>query len=45
MIVLTYIIARTFQFYSKVSGYTVKPWTEKIAMTFENENGIVIGLP
>ncbi|KGO43760.1 Cytochrome P450 [Penicillium expansum] len=44
MTILTYIIARIFQTFSTVSDYNVKPWTEKIAMTFENENGVLIGL-
>ncbi|GAQ41770.1 hypothetical protein AtubIFM55763_002868 [Aspergillus tubingensis] len=44
MIVLTYIVARIFQTFSTVSDYNTKPWTERISMTFENENGVLVGL-
>lgn len=44
MIVLTYIVARIFQTFSTVSNYNTKDWTEKISMTFENENGVLVGL-
>ncbi|CAI7649735.1 unnamed protein product [Penicillium glandicola] len=44
MIVLTYIVARVFQTFSTVSNYNKKEWTERISMTFENENGVLVGL-
>ncbi|KAI9933969.1 hypothetical protein ASPWEDRAFT_168246 [Aspergillus wentii DTO 134E9] len=44
MIVLTYIVARIFQTFSKVSNFNTKEWTERISMTFENQNGVLIGL-
>ncbi|KAJ5143478.1 uncharacterized protein N7515_002265 [Penicillium bovifimosum] len=44
MIVLTYIVARIFQTFSTVSDYNTGQWTERISMTFENENGVLIGL-
>lgn len=43
-IIVTYIIARMFQTFSTVTDYNSKPWTERISMTFENENGVMIGL-
>ncbi|KAE8415252.1 cytochrome P450 [Aspergillus pseudocaelatus] len=44
MIVLTYLVARIFQTFSTVSNYNTHDWTERISMTLENENGVVIGL-
>ncbi|PWY73072.1 cytochrome P450 oxidoreductase/alkane hydroxylase [Aspergillus sclerotioniger CBS 115572] len=44
MIVLTYIVARMFQTFSTVSNYNTRPWKERISMTFENENGVLVGL-
>ncbi|CAG7956485.1 unnamed protein product [Penicillium nalgiovense] len=44
MTVLTYIVARIFQTFSNVSNYNTKEWTERISMTFENENGVLVGL-
>ncbi|KAF9882814.1 hypothetical protein FE257_005121 [Aspergillus nanangensis] len=44
MIVLTYLVVRVFQTFSKVSNYNTQPWTERISMTLENENGVLIGL-
>lgn len=44
MIILTYLVARLFQTYSRVSNYNTQPWTEKISMTFENDNGVFVGL-
>ncbi|GKZ23684.1 hypothetical protein AbraIFM66951_004560 [Aspergillus brasiliensis] len=44
MIVLTYIVTRIFQTFSTVSDYNTKPWKERISMTFENENGVLVGL-
>ncbi|KAI2820814.1 hypothetical protein CBS115989_3417 [Aspergillus niger] len=44
MTVLTYIVARIFQTFSTVSDYNARPWTERISMTFENENGVLVGL-
>ncbi|KAJ5999443.1 cytochrome P450 monooxygenase [Penicillium sp. IBT 35674x] len=44
IIVITYIVARMFQTFSNVTDYNSKPWTERISMTFENENGVMIGL-
>ena len=44
MIVLTYIVARMFQTFSTVSNYNAGPWKERISMTFENENGVLVGL-
>ncbi|KAJ5213811.1 hypothetical protein N7449_000980 [Penicillium cf. viridicatum] len=44
MIVLTYIAARILQKVSTVSNYNTKEWTERISMTFENENGVLVGL-
>lgn len=44
MIVLTYIAARILQKLSTVSNYNTKEWTERISMTFENENGVLVGL-
>ncbi|CAI7574313.1 unnamed protein product [Penicillium viridicatum] len=44
MIVLTYIVARIFQTFSTVFNYNTKEWTERISMTFENENGVLVGL-
>lgn len=44
MIVLTYIVARIFQTFSTVSNYVTREWTERISMTLENENGVLIGL-
>ncbi|KAL4908400.1 hypothetical protein BDW74DRAFT_175083 [Aspergillus multicolor] len=41
MIVLTYIVTRVFQTFSSVSDYNLSPWKERIAMTFENENGVL----
>ena len=43
-IVLTYIVARMFQTFSTVSNYNAESWKEKISITFENENGVLIGL-
>ncbi|KAJ5640097.1 cytochrome P450 oxidoreductase/alkane hydroxylase [Penicillium longicatenatum] len=43
-IIVTYIVARMFQTFSTVIDYNTKPWTERISMTFENENGVMIGL-
>jgi hypothetical protein len=42
--VLTYIVTRMFQTFSSVSNYNTKGWTERISMTLENENGVLIGL-
>ncbi|KAJ5965044.1 Cytochrome P450 [Penicillium vulpinum] len=44
MTVLTYIVARIFQTFSTVSNYSTKEWTERISLTFENENGVLVGL-
>ncbi|KAE8141773.1 cytochrome P450 [Aspergillus pseudotamarii] len=44
MIVLTYLVARIFQTFSTVSNYNTHGWTERISMTLENENGVIIGL-
>ncbi|KXG54401.1 Cytochrome P450 [Penicillium griseofulvum] len=44
MIVLTYLVARIFQTFSTVSNYNTKEWTERISLTFENENGVLVGL-
>ncbi|KAB8218001.1 cytochrome P450 [Aspergillus novoparasiticus] len=44
MIVLTYIVARIFQTFSTVSNYNTREWIERISMTLENENGVLIGL-
>jgi hypothetical protein len=33
-----------FQTFSTVIDYNNEPWTERISMTFENENGVMIGL-
>ncbi|KAF7631512.1 putative cytochrome P450 oxidoreductase/alkane hydroxylase [Aspergillus flavus] len=44
MIVLTYIVARIFQTFSTVSNYDTREWTERISMTLENENRVLIGL-
>ncbi|RAK98677.1 cytochrome P450 monooxygenase afumB [Aspergillus ibericus CBS 121593] len=44
MIVLTYVVARMFQTFSTVFNYNPGPWKERISMTFENENGVLVGL-
>jgi hypothetical protein len=44
MIVLTYLVARIFQTFSTVSNYNTKEWKERISLTFENENGVLVGL-
>mgnify|MGYP001657742863 CR=1 FL=1 len=44
VIVLTYIVTRMFQTFSSVSNYNTKEWTERISMTLENENGVLVGL-
>jgi hypothetical protein len=44
MTVLTYIVARIFQTFSNVSNYNTNVWTERISMTLENENGVLVGL-
>ncbi|KAE8378300.1 cytochrome P450 [Aspergillus bertholletiae] len=44
MIVLTYIVTRMFQTFSTVTNYNTQYWTERISMTLENENGVLIGL-
>ncbi|KNG83301.1 putative cytochrome P450 oxidoreductase/alkane hydroxylase [Aspergillus nomiae NRRL 13137] len=44
MIVLTYIVTRIFQTFSTVHNYNSQEWTERISMTLENENGVLIGL-
>lgn len=43
-IIITYIVARMFQTFSTVTDYNSMAWTERISMTFENENGVLIGL-
>jgi hypothetical protein len=43
MIVLTYFVTRMFQTLSTVSSYNTKEWTERISMTLENENGVLVG--
>ncbi|KAL4946094.1 hypothetical protein BDV06DRAFT_235340 [Aspergillus oleicola] len=44
MAVLTYMVARIFQTYSRVHNYNTEPWKERISMTLENENGVLVGL-
>ncbi|KAJ5305799.1 hypothetical protein N7508_004814 [Penicillium antarcticum] len=44
LVVLTYIVTRVFQTFSAVSDYNTKEWTERISMTLENENGVLVGL-
>lgn len=44
MIVVAYIVARTFQTFSTVSNYNLRPFTERISMTLENDNGVMVGL-
>ncbi|KAB8260700.1 cytochrome P450 [Aspergillus pseudonomiae] len=44
MVVLTYIVTRIFQTFSIVHDYNSQEWTERISMTLENENGVLIGL-
>ncbi|KAJ6101626.1 hypothetical protein N7499_001256 [Penicillium canescens] len=44
VIVMTYIVTRMFQTFSSVSNYNTKEWTERISMTLENENGVLVGL-
>lgn len=44
MIILTYLVARLFQRFSRVSNHNTQAWTEKISMTFENDNGVFVGL-
>lgn len=44
MIVLTYLVTRMFQAFSTVVDYNTSPWTERISITLENENGVFIGL-
>ncbi|PYH96467.1 putative cytochrome P450 oxidoreductase/alkane hydroxylase [Aspergillus ellipticus CBS 707.79] len=43
-IVLTYLVTRMFQTFEKVEDYNVLPWEERISMTFENGNGVLVGL-
>ncbi|KAL4924527.1 cytochrome P450 [Aspergillus undulatus] len=44
MAVLTYMVARMFQTYSRVLNYNTEPWKERISMTLENGNGVFVGL-
>ncbi|KAL4951034.1 cytochrome P450 [Aspergillus filifer] len=44
MAILTYMVARTFQTYSRVVNYNTQPWKERISMTLENDNGVFVGL-
>ncbi|KAE8353391.1 cytochrome P450 [Aspergillus coremiiformis] len=44
MVVLTYVVARIFQTFSTVINYNTHPWRERISMTLENENGVMVGL-
>jgi hypothetical protein len=44
MLVLTYIVTRMFQTFSTVSNYNTEEWKERISMTLENENGVLVGL-
>ncbi|KAL4970162.1 cytochrome P450 [Aspergillus stella-maris] len=44
MAILTYMVARTFQTYSRVENYNTQPWMERISMTLENDNGVFVGL-
>jgi hypothetical protein len=44
MTVLTYFVTRVFQTYSTISNYNTEEWKERILMTLENENGVLVGL-
>ncbi|KAL4802583.1 cytochrome P450 [Aspergillus unguis] len=44
MPILTYVVARLFQTYSKVIDYNTQPFKERINLTLENENGVHVGL-
>ena len=44
MVLLTYIVTPMFQTFSAVSNYNTEQWKERISMTLENENGVLIGL-
>ncbi|PWY87558.1 cytochrome P450 [Aspergillus heteromorphus CBS 117.55] len=43
-IILTYLVTRMFQTFSTVTDYNAGPWRERISMTFENADGVLVGL-
>lgn len=44
LVVLTYLVTRLFQNFSTVVDYNAGPWTERISITLENDNGVLVGL-
>ncbi|RAL11208.1 cytochrome P450 monooxygenase afumB [Aspergillus homomorphus CBS 101889] len=44
MVVVSYIVARLMQTFSTVTDYNPGPWVERISMTLENDNGVLVGL-
>ncbi|PYH81570.1 cytochrome P450 [Aspergillus uvarum CBS 121591] len=44
MIVISYMVARLMQTFSNVTDYNPGPWVERISMTLENDNGVLVGL-
>ncbi|RAH49289.1 cytochrome P450 monooxygenase afumB [Aspergillus brunneoviolaceus CBS 621.78] len=44
MIFISYMVVRLLQTFSHVTNYNPGPWVERLSMTLENDNGVLVGL-